>query len=125
MSVLTFSFSSTCILLKRSLAELAANGRLIFSDQTGSTNIDTLNEGETAAAFLPPSLFHSIIDRGLDNIGSFYAVYDTGALFQITNATTIVGSPVLAASVGLRLRFNELEEPVRILFRLNELGVSI
>ena len=124
MSVLTFSFSSTCILLKRSLAELAANGR-IFSDQTGSTNIDTLNEGQTAAAFLPPSLFHSITDRGLENIGSFYAVYNTGALFQITNATTVVGSPVLAASVGLRLRFNELEEPVRILFRLNELGVSI
>ena len=124
MSVLTFSFSSTRILLKRSLAELAANGR-IFSDRTGSNNIDTLNDGQTAAAFLPPSLFHSITDRGLDNIGSFYAVYNTGALFQITNATTVVGSPVLAASVGLRLRFNELEEPVRILFRLNELGVSI
>jgi len=112
------------MLLKRSLAELAANGR-IFSDQTENTNTDTLNEGENATAFLPASLFQSITARGLDNIGSFYAVYDTGALFPITNATTVVGSPVLAASIGLRLRFNELEEPVRILLRLNELGVSV
>ena len=123
MSVFHFS-PLVYMLLKRSLAELAANGR-IFSDQTENTNTDTLSEGENATAFLPASLFQSITDRGLDNIGSFYAVYDTGALFPITNATTVVGSPVLAASIGLRLRFNELEEPVRILLRLNELGVSV
>ena len=76
-----------------------------------------------------------ITDRGLDNIGSFFAVYDTGVLFPITNATeidqetnatvtTVVGSPVLAATVGLQLSFSELKEPVSILLRLNELGVS-
>ena len=43
-----------------------------------------------------------------------------------TNATvtTVVGSPVLAATVGLQLSFSGLAEPVRILLRLNELGVS-
>ena len=88
---------------------------------------------ETAAAFLPAFLFQSITD--FDNIGSFYIVYDTGVLFPITNATelvqetnatvtTVVGSPVLAVSIGLQLSFSGLAEPVRILLRLNELGVS-
>ena len=114
--------------------ELAESGRSFSStDLTGSTNINTLNEDETAAAFLPASLFQSLTD--LDNVGSFYIVYQTGALFPITNATeidqetnasvtTVVASPVLAATVGLQLSFSELEEPVRILLRLNELGVS-
>ena len=103
------------------------------TDLTGNTNINTLNENETAAAFLSASLFQSLTD--FDNIGSFYIVYDTGVLFPVTNATeidqetnasvtTAVASPVLAATVGLQLSFSELEEPVRILLRLNELGVS-
>ena len=114
--------------------ELAESGRSFLStDLTGSTNINTLNEDETAAAFLPASLFKSLTD--FDNVGSFYIVYQTGALFPITNiteidqetnasVTTAVASPVLAATVGLQLSFSELEEPVRILLRLNELGVS-
>ena len=64
-----------------------------------------------------------------------FAVYDTGALFPITNATeqvqetnatitTVVGSPVLSATVGPGLNFSNLTEPVRILLRLNELEVS-
>jgi len=35
-----------------------------------------------------------------------------------------VGSPVLAVTVGPRLNFSYLTEPVRILLRLNELEVS-
>ena len=37
-----------------------------------------------------------------------------------TNSTTVVGSPVLAATVGPGLDFVGLAEPVRILLRLNE-----
>ena len=112
--------------------ELTANGRSFSSsDQTGNTNISALNEEETVAAFLPPSLFQSITDR--NSTGIFFAVYETGVFFPITNATelvertnttvtTAVGSPVLAATVGPGLNFSELEEPVRILLRLNEQG---
>ena len=56
-------------------------------------------------------------------------------LFPITNATelvertntsvtTVTGSPVLAVTVGRGLNFDGLVEPVRILLRLNDLGVS-
>ena len=117
-----------------SQTELITNGRSFSSsDQTGNSSINTLNEDEMAAAFLPASLFQSIANR--DNIGSFYAVYNTGVLFPIAKAaqidqgmntsfTTVVGSPVFAATVGLRQRFSGLTEPVRILLRLNDLGVS-
>ena len=102
---------------------MAEAGRSFSSGgQTGNANINTLSENETAAAFLPASLFRSITD--LNSIGSFFAVYDTGVLFPITNATTVVGTPVLAATVGSGLNFSDLTEPVRILLRLNELEVS-
>ena len=123
-----------CSSFQVSQNELAANGRSFSSsDQTNTTNISTLNEDETAAAFLPPSLFQSITNHG--NIGSFYAVYNTGVLFPIakaartdqemnTSVITVVGSPVLAVTIGLRQSFSGLTEPVRILLRLNDLGVS-
>ena len=86
-----------------------------------------------AAAFLPASLFQSITNR--TSVGIVFVVYDTGALFPITNATeqvqgtnasitTVVGSPVLGVTVGPGLNFSNLTEPVRILLRLNELEVS-
>ena len=114
--------------------ELAENGKSFSSSGlTNNTNISTLSENETAAAFLPPSLFQSITDR--NSTGIFFAVYDTGVLFPITNATevvertntsvtTVVGSPVLAATVGPGLNFNGLVDPVVISLRLNDLGVS-
>ena len=37
-----------------------------------------------------------------------------------SSITTVVGSPVLAATVGPGLNFVRLAEPVRILLRLNE-----
>ena len=57
-------------------------------------------------------------------------------LFPITNATevvkrtntsvtTVVGSPVLAATVGPGLNFSGLVDPVVISLRLNDLGVSV
>ena len=112
-------------------AELVGAGRSFSSGgQTGSTSISTLNEDETAAVFLPPSLFQSIGT----SVGIFFAVYNTGALFPITNATrqvqgknasitTVVGSPVLAVTVGSGLNFSNLPEPVRILLRLIEMEV--
>ena len=103
--------------------ELAEAGRSFSSGgQTGNASINTLSENETAAAFLPPSLFQSITD--LNSIGSFFAVYSSGVLFPIANVTTVVGTPVLAATVGSGLNFSNLAEPVRVLLRLNELEVS-
>jgi len=110
--------------------ELAANGRSFSSSSlTGNTNPITLNASETAAAFLPASLFQLITDRVV--VGLFFAVYNTGVLFPIENdmetiaernssIRTVVGSPVLAATVGPGLNFVELAEPVRVLLRLNE-----
>ena len=65
----------------------------------------------------------------------FFVVYNTGALFPITNATeqvqgtnasitTVVGSPVLSATVGSEQNFSNLTEPVRVLLRLHELEVG-
>ena len=106
-----------------SRVELAEAGRSFSSDgQTGNINIDTLSENDTAAAFLPASLFRSITD--LNSIGSFFAVYNSGTLFPITNATTVVDTPVLAVTVGSGLNFSNLTDPVRVLLRLNELEVS-
>ena len=64
-----------------------------------------------------------------------FAVYSTGALFPITNATeyvqgtnasitTVVGAPILSATVGSGQNFSDLTEPVRILLRLHELEVG-
>ena len=52
-----------------------------------------------------------------------------GTLFPITDtaqgsAATVVGSPVLAATIGSGLNFSGLVDPVRILLRLNEMEVS-
>ena len=87
----------------------------------------------TAATFLPASLFQSITNR--TSVGIVFVVYDTGALFPITNATeqvqgtnasitTVVGSPVLSATVGPGQNFSNLTEPVRVLLRLHELEVG-
>ena len=134
MITVTIVIKILCSSFQVSQTELITNGRSFSSsDQTGNSSITTLNEEETAAAFLPPSLFQSITNHG--NIGSFYAVYNTGVLFPIaktaptdqemnTSVITVVGSPVLAATIGLRQNFRGLTEPVRILLRLNDLGVS-
>ena len=62
------------------------NGRSFSSSNlTGTANSITLSANETAAAFLPASLFDLITDR--DAVGIFFAVYDSGVLFPITNDT--------------------------------------
>ena len=55
-----------------------------------------------------------------------FPITNATKLVQRTNAsvTTVVGSPVLAVSVGPGLNFSGLVEPVRIKLQLNELEVS-
>ena len=87
----------------------------------------------SAATFLPASVFQSIPNR--TSVGLVYVVYNTGALFPIANATeqvqgtnasitTVVGSPVLSATVGSGQNFSNLTEPVRVLLQLHELEVG-
>ena len=121
-------------LLQQLHNELAINGTSFrSSDQTGSI-ISSLSANETAAAFLPASLFNLIQNHG--KLGIYFNVYNSGVLFPVKNetqslgsnssVTTVIGSPVLAATVGPMLSFSGLAEPVRILLRLNEeLEVSI
>ena len=115
-------------LLQQLHTELATNGKSIHSsDQTGSI-ISTLNANETAAAFLPASLFNLIQNRS--KLGIYFNVYNSGVLFPVKNetqslgsnssVTTVIGSPVLAATVGPMINFSGLAESVRILLRLNE-----
>ena len=115
-------------LLQQLHTELATNGKSIHSsDQTGSI-ISTLSANETAAAFLPASLFN--LTQNGSKLGIYFNVYNSGVLFPVKNqtqslgsnssVTTVIGSPVLAATVGPMLNFSGLAEPVRILLRLNE-----
>ena len=55
----------------------------------------------------------------------FFPITNATELVEGTNTTvtTVVGSPVLAATVGPGLNFSGLVDPVRILLRLNELGL--
>ena len=54
----------------------------------------------------------------------FFPITNATELVERTNTTvtTVVDSPVLAATVGPGLNFSGLEEPVRIILRLNEQG---
>ena len=56
----------------------------------------------------------------------FFPITNATELVERTNTsvTTVTGSPVLAVTVGRGLNFDGLVEPVRILLRLNDLGVS-
>ena len=77
-----------------------------------------------AAVGLPASLFEQINNRS--NIGLFFAFYESSSLFPIGEETdssgspirNVVGSQVLAATVGSGINFQNLSETVTILFRL-------
>ena len=77
-----------------------------------------------AAISLPASLFGRINDR-LD-VGIFFAFYETPILFPVARQggesslprQTVVGSNIVAATVGPGLNFQNLDEPVTILLRL-------
>ena len=77
-----------------------------------------------AAVSLPATLFEQIDDR--DNIGIFFALqlHEASTLFPIsgnlssTPRKASVGSHILAATVGPGINFQNLDEPVTILLRL-------
>ena len=78
-----------------------------------------------AAFGLPASLFQRINNR--TNIGIFFALYESSSLFPIHGGTvnisqsprvTVVGSQVLAATVGSGINFQNLTEAVTIVFQL-------
>ena len=98
------------------MAEVIQTGRsFLSSGQTGNDRSETLNENETAATFLPPSVFQSIPISSASVIGIFFALYES---ITTGEATDIVGTQVLGAAVGSELlMISELEEPVRILLR--------
>ena len=76
-----------------------------------------------AAISLPASLFQQINDRLV--VGLFFAHYDVPTLFPVTGGSdgstlprqTVVGSDIIAATVGPGLNFQNLDEPVTILLR--------
>ena len=89
---------------------------------------DTLAPNQTAFINLPASLFDSV-PEDRPNIGVFFALYDNPSLFpvaeaEVENSTRVVTvlSPVIAATVGPGLFFMDLDPPVSILLRLQELG---
>ena len=75
-----------------------------------------------ATILLPPSLFDTITDR--TDVGLFFALYNRTPLFPIRNRSnmdgavagrnTIVGSRVIAATVGPGLSFSNLHPRVEI-----------
>ena len=81
---------------------------------------------QDAAISLNASLFELVDER--DDVGIFFALYDTPILFAVDGGTgnintdgsiqTKVGSRVLAATVGPGLNFRSLDDPVIVVLRL-------
>ena len=77
-----------------------------------------------AAIGLPASLFQQINDRLI--VGLFFAHYDVPTLFPVAGESdgsalprqTVVGSDIIAATVGPGLNLQNLIEPVVVLLRL-------
>ena len=77
-----------------------------------------------ATISIPASLFQMITDR--TNVGVFFAFYDTPTLFPVGGGSNVnsdaprqieVGSHVIATTVGPGLNFQNLVEPITIMFR--------
>ena len=84
---------------------------------------EQLSPQSDAAISLPASLFERIDDR--DNVGIFFALHEASSLFPVgagDSSNTFnfpsVGSHILAATVGVGINFQNLDEPVSVLFRL-------
>ena len=106
----------------------------IIQSYTGDNDLllgpgDQVEPGELspeldAAISLPASLFQQINDRL--NVGIFFAHYEIPNLFPVAGERdgsslprqTVVGSDIIAATVGPGLNFQNLDEPVTILLRL-------
>ena len=112
-----------CIIIIMSLLDFVGENEVKF---TSGDLVESrqLSYEVDAAVSLPASLFEMIDDR--DNIGVFVALYDTPIFFPVgkknavSNSLTqrIVGSQVLAATVDPSINFQDLDEPVTIVLRL-------
>ena len=78
---------------------------------------------QTAAINLPASLFAIINDR--PNVGVFFALYNTSILFPVNGGSnrddsmrSEVVTDVLAATVGPGIVFQNLEENVTVVLRV-------
>lgn len=86
----------------------------------------TLADNQSASIALPPNLFSLINDR--TQVGIFFALYNENTLFPVrdrentasaeVDRTTVVGSPVIASTVGPGLLFDNLRSPVEINLRI-------
>ena len=97
-------------------------------DTVDVTVPDTLTPNQTAFIHLPASLFDSVPENRT-NIGVFFALYDNPSLFpvaeaEVENSTRVITvlSPVIATTVGPGPFSVDLDPPVSILLRLQELG---
>ena len=95
-------------------AELADGGQVVAGQ---------LAPQQTAAINLPATLFGRINDRA--DVGVFFALYNNSVLFPVNggqnrNASMRrdVGTDVVAATVGPGITFQNLEENVTIVLRL-------
>ena len=87
---------------------------------------EQLSPQSDAAISLPASLFERIDDR--DDVGVFFALHEASNLFPVgagDSSNTLnnfnflsVGSHILAATVGVGINLQNLDEPVSVLFRL-------
>ena len=88
-----------------------------------------LADNQVASVSLPPSMFERITDR--EDVGVFFALYNENSLFPVRDASTsgtareVVGSTVVASTVGPRLSFENLEDPVEINHRLMSMPDSV
>ena len=104
---------------------------LAGDNEVTSATGDIVEAGElssrlNAAVGLPASIFEQINNRS--NIGLFFAFYDSSSLFPISEETgsmtsdslikNVVGSQVLAATVGSGINFQNLSDTITIVFRL-------
>ena len=98
------------------------NGKPILGD---GNEVAQLMPSQNAAISLPASLFETITDR--ENVGLFFALYDTSILFPVNGESNIskdtprqseVGSRIVATTVGPDLHFENLKETVTIILRL-------
>ena len=95
-----------------------------------NTSFEVLDTEQIASAYLPPELFDElVIDDSAEEIGVFFSIYETAVLLPVVGVDnlTIVGSPVVAATVaGIEAPIENLNNPAIIFVRLNELesGVS-
>lgn len=115
---------NVCFMTRYSLCIANSGGFSI--DNEGQVMSGALPSRQVVAIHLPASLIN---DRR--SVGIFFALCDTHIIFSVgcqeeTNTTfSIINSVVLGATVGLGINFDNLAEPVAVVFRLKPLEDSV